>query len=129
MNENWLRHQLYGEYDRERARFSWLRLIEQIGIAACILAICAFIVPRAARADAAFVASAQGGVVVTLYDEPCAMTDSVTNLRFRASWQEGDKTFSGCWDAREDLQAVIAFFSDKTVAVIPFQMLKRAQGA
>ena len=71
----------------------------------------------------------EGNVVVTLYDDACELTDQIVNIPYKATWQEGGKTFQGCWMARPDAQAALAYFTDKTVALIPFQMLKAAQGA
>lgn len=70
----------------------------------------------------------EGATVITLYDEPCAL-DSIKNLPYKAEWREGGQVFSGCWGPWQNQQAVIGYFSDKTVAVIPFQVLKKVQGA
>lgn len=81
-------------------------------------------------AEPRFVATAQdGGVTITLYDDPCELTDKVTNLPFKVTWQENGKTSQGCWGPRPDAQSVVAYFDDLTVALIPFGALHRAQGA
>ena len=80
------------------------------------------------RAEPRFTTT-DGNVVVTLYDDACQLTDQITNMPYKATWQEGGKTFQGCWMARPDAQAALAYFADKTVALIPFGMLKAAQGA
>lgn len=79
-------------------------------------------------ADPRFMTTDGNGVVVTLHDTPCELKE-VANLQYKATWQEGNKTFQGCWGPRPDVQAVVAFFDDKTVAVIPFGMLKKVTGA
>ena len=73
--------------------------------------------------------ASNGQVTVTLYDEPCELKEHVSNLPFKATWQEGGRTFKGCWASHPDMELVAAYFDDLTVAVIPFGALKRVQGA
>ena len=67
-------------------------------------------------------------VSITLYDEPCALAE-IKNLGYRATWTEGGKTFQGCWAARADLEIVAAYFDDKTIALIPFGVIKPVKNA
>lgn len=74
--------------------------------------------------------TAQGeGVVITLYDEPCDLEDQITNLPYKATWVENGKTFKGCFVPRPDAGFVIAYFDDKTVALIPFKVLQKVGNA
>lgn len=91
------------------------------GIALAMLPIYGHAEPR--------LAVTQGNVTVTLYDDPCELGEKVTNLQFKATWQEGGRTFNGCWNARPDLEVVVAYFDDLTVALIPFRDLKRVTNA
>lgn len=68
------------------------------------------------------------GVNITLTDEPCAVA-AITNLPYRATWTEKGKAFEGCWAPHRELQVVIAYFDDKTVALIPVQAFVKVVGA
>ena len=59
----------------------------------------------------------QPGVTVLLTDEPCAITDKVSNLPNRATWNEKGVTHEGCWGAYGN--TVMAFFADLSVVAIP----------
>lgn len=62
----------------------------------------------------------QGGVVITLTDEPCTLT-VVSNLPYKILWEEKGKTFTGCFTVNQGI--VVAYFSDdKTVAIMPGQV-------
>lgn len=63
------------------------------------------------------------GVTVTLTDEPCAVK-AVTNLPFRATWTEKDKTYEGCWGLSPPI--VVSYWSDATVAIMSAAMFKKA---
>jgi hypothetical protein len=81
---------------------------------------------HAGRASAAPTFGVQDGkITITLFDEPCELKDQVSNLPMKATWVEDGKTYKGCWAARPDVEAIIAFFDDKTIALIPFGALKR----
>ena len=73
-------------------------------------------------------AASEGATTVTLYDEPCELKEVVTNLPYKATWVEGDKIIQGCWGAWVNDQRVLAYFGDKTVALIPFSVLSKVQG-
>ena len=76
---------------------------------------------------AAPIASATSdGVTVTLYNEPCALA-AVVNLPNRATWQEKGKTIEGCFTLVPEVSAVMAYFSDKTVVLMPMQVFSRVQ--
>lgn len=79
------------------------------------------------HADPAFKAVAENGVTIILYDEPCKLTEEVTNLPRRATWDENGKVNEGCW--RYTNGTVVAYFDDKTVAAIPAQVFERVTGA
>ena len=68
------------------------------------------------------------GVKVTLHDEDCKLAE-VINLKKRATWQEGNKIFEGCWGLHQGTDVVVAYFSDKTVAIFPPQMFRPVRGA
>jgi len=76
---------------------------------------------------AAVVAQSSAGTVrVILTDEPCKLP-VVTNLPFRAQWLEGKEKFEGCWAPSSAAPVVMAYFDDKTVAVIPMQFFQEVQ--
>lgn len=78
-------------------------------------------------AEAAFQGQGQG-VTITVFNEPCKL-DAVTNLPFRATWEENGKVTEGCVAPRPDAGVVVGYFSDKTIALMPIQMFKRLVGA
>jgi hypothetical protein len=79
------------------------------------------------KADPLFQATGDGARIV-LTNEPCKLPE-VTNLPYRATWEEKGKTFEGCYGARPDAGVVVAYFSDKTAVAIPFQAFTKIQGA
>lgn len=83
----------------------------------------------AVKADPIFQANVGEGMRVVLTNEPCAMKDSVTNLPYRATWEEKGKVYEGCFGPRPDFGVVVAYFSDKTAVAIPIQAFSRVQGA
>ena len=56
------------------------------------------------------------GITVTLTDEPCAFTHVIT-LPFRITWEEKGTKFEGCYGIQMGI--VVAYFSDKSVAIFP----------
>ena len=74
-----------------------------------------------------FVAT-DGTTSITLHDEPCELKEVVTNLPYKATWTENGKSFEGCWGSWVNDQRVLAYFTDKTVALIPFNALAKVQG-
>jgi hypothetical protein len=79
------------------------------------------------HADPLFSATAEG-VTITLTDEPCAVKE-IANLPYRATWVEKDKTFQWCWGPYRELSIVLAYFDDRTIAVIPVQAFVKVVGA
>ena len=72
---------------------------------------------------------AQGGnskITITLYDEPCQLKDQITNLQYRATWEEGGKKFKGCF-AINEMGIVIVYFEDKTVIATPAQAFHKVR--
>lgn len=65
----------------------------------------------------------EGGLRIVLTDEPCALKHAVTNLPLRTTWTEHGKTSEGCYVVTS--AAVIAYYDDKTVAMIPLSAFKR----
>jgi hypothetical protein len=57
--------------------------------------------------------AATENAIITLTDEPCAL-EAISNLKYRATWVEKEKTFEGCWAPHRELGVVIAYFDDKT---------------
>ena len=73
---------------------------------------------------AAPVAISEGnGIKVTLFDEPCALT-RVVDLPYRATWTEGGKLFEGCYNVVPEAGAVVAYFTDRSIALMPVQIFK-----
>lgn len=67
---------------------------------------------------------AHGVVTITLFDEPCKLTDKVTNLHYRATWQEPNKTFEGCFGVNKEAGAVAFYFDDGAVVMTPSSAFK-----
>ena len=79
--------------------------------------------PSIVLAEARFVAEADGAKVF-LYEEKCALPQ-VSNLPFRATWDDKGKVYEWCFGPRPDMGVVMAYFSDKTVVAIPIELFKR----
>ncbi len=80
-----------------------------------------------AHAEAVFQGVGQG-VTITIYNEPCKL-EAVSNLPFRATWEENGKVTEGCIAPRPDAGLVVGYFADKAVALMPIDMFKRLTGA
>lgn len=79
-------------------------------------------------AKAAPIATATSGhLTITLYSDPCSLK-AVSNLPQRAVWIEAGKVSEGCWGASQ-FGVIMAYFEDKTVAVIPFEVFRRTEPA
>jgi hypothetical protein len=83
--------------------------------------------PAALIAAPILVADA-GEVRIELFDEPCALKDSVSNLPYRATWTEKGKVYQGCFVPHPNAGIVMAYFDDKTVAAIPIDAFKKVVG-
>lgn len=68
-------------------------------------------------------AARANNVLIKLFDEPCKLTQQVTNLPYRITWAEGSKVIEGCFGVF-DHEMLAALFEDKTVAVIPLNVVK-----
>lgn len=102
---------------KNRAR-NWQRAMCRVAVLALLLA--------ALPTDGAPLFRAEdGGAIVTLHSEPCALKE-VINLKHRATWIEKGKVSEGCWGAREGI--VLMYFDDKTVAIAPAQAFERVTG-
>ena len=68
----------------------------------------------------------KGGVKITLYSEACTLTDIVSNLPAKITWEEGDKLTEGCYTIGfpEFGYLVIIYFMDKTVVLMPLMYFK-----
>lgn len=82
-----------------------------------------------AVAEPRLLAVDNNGIAITLYDDPCELKGEIANLPYKATWTENGKTFEGCWQGRDEARSVVAYFSDHTVALIPYSVFKRAVGA
>jgi hypothetical protein len=67
----------------------------------------------------------KGEITITLTDEPCKLK-AVSNMKRRATWTQGKKTFEGCYAGFMEAQAVGMYFSDKTFAVVPVDLFRPA---
>ena len=57
-------------------------------------------------------------VTIVLYDDPCGLSESVTNLPLRATWREkDDKVVEGCWNVNSE-GIVMMYFEDRTVVAV-----------
>ncbi len=116
---------IHDEMTAEDAKMARGYLRRLVGFAIVLVAVaCTAIIVTKAHAEPVYRAAAPDGIFITLHDEACAL-EGVVNLKRRATWTEGGKTFEGCWGARIDMGVVVAFFSDKTVVVIPLQAFQR----
>lgn len=70
---------------------------------------------------------AQNGVAVRLFREPCTLAGAVSNLPYRATWEQGGRTFEGCYTVQHGT-VVVAYFDDRSVVAIPLSLF-RAAGA
>lgn len=65
----------------------------------------------------------QGDVRIVIYDEPCQLTTTVSNLPYRATWNEKGKVYEGCVGSSPEVGvAMFYFLEDKTIAAVPLQM-------
>lgn len=69
-----------------------------------------------------------GEVKVTLFDDPCELTDQIKNLRYKATWTEKGQVFRGCWSPIPQLKMIHVYFEDKTVGLIPVNALQQVHG-
>lgn len=65
---------------------------------------------------------------IVLTDEDCKLTNVVTNLPKRATWVDKNGKYEGCY-AIHDIGIVVAYFSDKTVAILPAYIFQKVAGA
>jgi hypothetical protein len=125
MNEAMARYlgEVMNENDRAAARmYLWTRVVP-------LLAVLVFTVAWATEAYAGplFQAEAEG-VKIVVYDEPCKLA-VVTNLKYRATWQEKGKTYEGCVGGHPHFPVIMGYFADRTVVVLPTEMFVRVTGA
>jgi hypothetical protein len=107
------------ERSRLRSIVGWI-------LAASLIGGCAL---YAVKAHAGPILRAQAeGITVTIYEEACQLKE-VTNLPKRATWTEKGKTFEGCIGAHPQFPVLMAYFTDKTVVVLPVEMFTRVVGA
>lgn len=66
----------------------------------------------------------RNGIKITLDTDKCALPE-VTNLPLKATWEEKGKVYQGCWGPNPDVGVVVAYFDDKTVALIPMQYFEK----
>lgn len=50
---------------------------------------------------------------------------AVTNLPYRATWDEGGRRHEGCYTVKDGL--VLAYFDDRTVAILPLSVFTPTQ--
>lgn len=91
---------------------------------ACGLAAALVLVLFATIASASVIAMASdGGVVVSLTDEPCALP-TVTNLPLRATWLEKGKVTEGCYGLANGI--IMSYWGDLTVTAVPVEAFRKA---
>ena len=91
-----------------------------------LLAALVILVPMPANAEPRYMASS-GDVTITLYTDKCELKE-VSNLPYKATWQEGAKVFQGCFGINGEAGVVMFYFTDKSVAAAPVGMFKPVQG-
>ena len=67
------------------------------------------------------------GVTITIYNEPCKL-EAVSNLPFRATWEEKGKVTEGCIAPRPEVGVVVGYFADRSIALMPIEMFQRLTG-
>ena len=83
------------------------------------------LLPSIAFAAPVYVAEVEG-IRIELYDEPCKLKDTVSNLPYRATWTEKGKVFEGCFIPNPQTGVVMTYWrEDKSVAAIPLDAFKR----
>ena len=90
------------------------------------LAALLFLIPLPVKAAPQYLASS-GDVTITLYSDKCELKE-VSNLPFKATWQEKGQVFQGCFGINGEAGVVMFYFTDKTVAAAPVGMFKPVQG-
>ena len=101
-----------------------MRTVKEL-LAAFLIAASLILYVGQGRAAPVAEAGGDGGVIVQLTDEPCALP-AVANLKNRATWTEAGKVTEGCWAAGRGL--VMLYFADKTVVAVPAQAFSRTTG-
>lgn len=76
-----------------------------------------------AHADALF-ETTQGNIRLVVYSDKCGLNE-ITNLPLKAIWYQDGKEIEGCVGARDDLGVAVAYFADKTIAVLPLFVFRR----
>lgn len=57
-------------------------------------------------------------VTIVLYDDPCWLSEKVTNLPMRATWTDkGAAPVEGCWNLNNE-GIVMFYFADRTVVAV-----------
>jgi hypothetical protein len=79
-----------------------------------------------ASAEPLYQTKTPDGTVITLYSESCALSE-VSNLSKRATWQEANKQYEGCWGV-SPFGLVMFYFDDKSVAVVPAEAFRKVTG-
>lgn len=70
---------------------------------------------------------ADDGAKIVLTDEPCQLK-AISNLKYRATWTEKNgKLHEGCY-AVHPYGVIVAYFSDKTVALMPLDVFTKVTG-
>ena len=97
----------------------WTQSVVLAGLVVTLLALTTSTV----KAEAVAVANAPG-IVVTVFNEPCAL-QQVVNLPLRATWTQNGKTIEGCFGSFSEAAAIGVFFDDGTVVVLPMAAFQR----
>lgn len=115
---------VFDEEERLSERCYWRR-VGFVIFAAALLAV--ILAPLMVNAEPVYQLS-QGGVVITLHSEGCALKE-VSNLPHRATWTENGKVYEGCFGVQPAMQAVMMYFTDRSVAVAPASIFQKVTGA
>lgn len=94
--------------------------MHRLTVAAALAALLSACAHQIAASNVVAQAVTPRGVTITLMDSACALTDQITNLPRRATWNEGGKVDEGCYDLRPPM--VWMYFNDKTVVVAPMRV-------
>ena len=100
-------------------RYSWWIIVPLL-----VLLPAAF---KLAQAAPRFQAVGADGLIIVLYDEPCAI-EAPMNLRYRATWRSGVEFFEGCW-IPSAYGVFMFYFSDRTTVVVPTKWFVKFSGA
>lgn len=114
----------YHDFNREE-----LTVLPKVfwGTVITVVAVFLWSIPKLVHASPLAQTVTAEGARIVVTDEECQLKE-VTNLKYRVVWHEKGKVYEGCY-AVHPYGLVVAYFSDKTVAVMPLDAFTKVTGA